>query len=270
VPTPVIPAGLSAELEQLLSQVQQIQQETGKLSPELLGRLEGLLDKLQQLPQGAQREQTFLPGLELITSQLTQLVQLGPQQPKGGQLGFLSQLFGFHLEAELLQGKTKDALASLKMSLLAMQKELGEEVKEPLRRMEMFQLCKAKLAEEQVQFLPLPFNELEEGFLLMNKPQPDEEETSDQPLQLSLSLRLSALGSLRIDLLYDKQGLNLRLACEDKEKMTYLQKHASELEDAIEAIPLQGVSFASDARVPVMQLLEQLLPDAPGILNDRV
>ena len=268
---PVFPTEISAGLETLLAEVRQAQGQTGKLSPELFGRLEGLLDKLQQLPQLAQATQPILPGLEMITSQLTQLVQQGPQQPEGGQLGLLSQLFGFHLEAELLKGKKKEALASLKMSLLSMQKELGVEGEEPLRRLEMFQLCKARLAEEQVQFLPLPFNELEEGYLLMeNLQEQDDDEAAEQPVQLSLSLRLSALGNMRVDMLYDKQGLHLRMACEDKEKMTYLQDHTVELEESIETVPLQGVSFSADAQVPAVQLLERLLPEARGMLDDRI
>lgn len=270
---PVVPppTEISVGLEKLLSQVQQAQGGTGRLSPELLGRLEGLIDKLQQFPQGAQTAQPLLPGLELMTSQLTQLTQQGVQRPEGGQLGFLSQLFGFNLETELLKGKKKEALASLKLSLLTMQKELGPQADEPLRRLEMFQLCKARLAEEQVQFLPLPFNELEEGYLFVEKQsQSDDKEGDEAATQLSLSLRLSALGNMRVDMLYDKQGLRLRVACEDNEKMGYLQEHSAALEEAIETVPLRGVSFSADAKVPARQLLERLLPEALGMLDARI
>ncbi len=267
----VIPAEVSTGLKTLLAEVQHAQGAAGKLSPELLGRLEGLLDKLQQLPQAEKGTLPVMPGLELISQQLVQLVSQGPQRPEGGQLGLLSQLFGFHLEAELLKGKQKEALNNLKASLLALQKELGEEVvKEPLQRLEMFQLCKARLAEEQVQFLPLPFNELEEGYLLMEQAEQNDDEESEPPLQLALSLRLSALGSMQVDMLYDKEGLHLRLACEDKEKMEYLQQHAAELEEAIETVPLQGVSFAADASEPARQLMARLLPEALGMLDARI
>jgi hypothetical protein len=268
-----IPAEISAELEKALVQVQQVQQQGGKISPELLGRLEGLQEKLLQLPQLkqlAQANQPLLPGLEVLTQQLNQLVSHGPRQPEGGQLGFLSQLFGFHLEAELLKGKQKEALASLKLSLLAMQQELGEAVEEPLKRLEMFQLCKARLAEDQVQFLPLPFHELEEGYLLVENSEREDEATADAPLQLSISLRLSELGNMRVDMLYDKQGLHLRMACEDKEKMEYVQEHAGELEEAIESVAVQGISFAADAQGPARQLLERLLPEALGMLDARI
>ncbi|MCK5912393.1 MAG: hypothetical protein KAG12_00840, partial [Desulfuromusa sp.] len=263
---------LSADIKQLLDQVQQSQGKKPEIAPELLGRLEGLLSRLQQLPQVAGAASVLLPGFEAITSQLSQLVTQPPSTPQGGELGLLSQLFGFHLETELLQGKKKAALASLKLSLLNLQKELGEEVKEPLRRIELFQLCKAKLAEDQVQFLPLPFSELEEGYLLAEgRSEADNDSGSgESPLQLSLSLRLSALGNVRIDLLYEKDGLHLRLAGEDRGKMRYLQSCTDELKESLQAIELQGVSFSADARLPARQLQERLLPDSAHMLDARI
>ncbi len=263
-------AELAQGVEKLTAEVQQLQTQKGGLAPELVGRLEGLLDKLQQLPQQTATA-PVLPGLELITAQLAQLIQQTTLSPKGGQLGYLSQLFGFNLEAELLNGKKKEALASLKMSLLTLHKHLADDGDEPLQRLEMLQLCKAKLADEQVQFLPLPFPELEEGYLTVERQrEQDEELDPDAPLQLSISLRLSALGNMRVDMLYENDGLHLRVACEDKQRMRYLKKHTKELEEAIESVPVQGLSFSADAQVPAQQLLERLLPETFGMLDDRV
>lgn len=264
-------AQLSAEIKQLLGQVQAATAQKQGIAPELLGRLEGLLLRLQQLPHAGGKVPVFLPGFESIVSQLELLVSQRPTTLQGGQLGLLSQLFGFHLETELLQGKTKAALASLKLSLLGLQKESGEDVTEPLRRLELFQLCKAKLAEDQVQFLPLPFNELEEGYLLADRQShTDDRAESQPPLQLSLSLRLSALGNIRVDMLYENRGLHLRLACEDRAKMAYLQTCTDELEESLQAIELQGISFSADAKLPARQLQERLLPDSCNILDARV
>jgi hypothetical protein len=269
-PLPVVPQEVSARLEQLLLQVEKLQLEKGSLPADLHGRLEGLLDKLQQLPQPVTAGTALLPGLEALSGQLTQIIQQGVMRPEGGQLGILSQLFGFHLEAELLNGKKKSALASLKMSLLTLRKELGKKGEEPLQRLELLQLCKAKLAEDQVQFLPLLFPELEEGYLFVENQRKADEQEPEPPLQLSISLRLSALGSMRIDLLYEKQGLHLRLACEDQEKMKYLQDCSAELQEAIETVPLQGVSFAADAQEPTRQLRERLLPEELGMFDARI
>lgn len=261
--------GLSVEIKELLAQVQQGQENKQGIAPELLGRLEGLLGRLQHLPHAAS---VLLPDFQMMMNQLEQLVAQRPNLPQGGQLGVLSQLFGFHLESELLQGKKKDALHSLKLSLLNLQKDLGEEVKEPLRRIELFQLCKAKLAEEQVAFLPLPFKELEEGYLLAERQShgDDGNVEGESPLQMSLSLRLSALGNLRVDMLYEKGGLHLRLACEDRAKMHYLQGCADELKESLGALKLQGVSFSADARLPARQLKERLLPDSFNMLDERL
>ncbi len=260
-----------AGLEKLLVQVQEVQIQQKGLPPALLGRLEGLLDKICQLPPASEVAFPALSGLPVIAEQLNQLVHHSNLRPEGGPLGLLSQLFGFHLETELLAGKKKAALASLKLSLLNLREELAGKAEEPLQRLELFQFCKARLAEEQVQFLPLLMAELQEGYLLVEKqPEPDDDEEGEPPLQLSLSLRLSALGNLRVDMLYEKQAVHLRLACEDTEKMHYLQAHVAGLEKTFTAVPLRGVSFAADAQVASRQLLERLVPESSGVLDDRV
>lgn len=265
------PLKLAEAIQEL---VQTVRQEAGArhgMPPELAGRLDVLLSRLQQLTAAAGQKANPLPGLDALISQLAQLTRQPLQLPPGEQLGVLAQLFGFYLERELAQGKQREALASLKLSLLDLKQQLGEEVSEPLRRLELFQLCKVRLAEEQVQFLPLPFPELEEGYLLAERQARDEaEETAQAQLKLSLSLRLSALGNLRIDLNYAEQGLQLRLACEGQEKMAYLQDNAPELKQALQAVALRELSFANDARLPAKQLQERLLPDAVNMLDARV
>ncbi len=262
---------LTSDIKHLLEQVQSKGEQGQKVGPELLGKLEGLLSQLQKFVPSPGQTQVLIPEFATLVTQLSQLVDQQPTLPQGKQLGVLSQLFGFHLEAELLSGKKKAALASLKLSLLNLQKDLGAEVEEPLRRIELLQLCKAKLAEEQVQFVPLPFNELEEGYLLAEKQNHDDtdSEKGGAPLQMSLSLRLSALGNVRIDMLYEDGGLQLRLASEDREKMAYLQGCSNELKESLQAVKLQGVSFSADAKLPAQQLQQRLLPASVNILDER-
>jgi len=206
-----------------------------------------------------------------MIGQLSQLLtqQNGPQRSL--PLGVLSQLFGFYLEAELLQGKTKDALASLKLSLLQLQSEMGEELTEPLKRLELFQLCKARFAEEQVQFMPLPFADLEEGYLLAEKRGDGQDQNGRQEVNLSLSLRLSALGNIRIDMLYcADEGLKMQVAGDGLEKKKYLEGCVDELHQSIQAVKLQTVSFSADAELPAKQLQERLLPEKNGMLDARI
>lgn len=259
---------LEGELKQLAGLVQQVQEQKTGLSPGLFGRLEGLLSRLQQ---SALNNSVAIPGFDHALGQLSQLLSQPPGVPQGGQLGLLSQLFGFYLEAELLQGKQKDALANLKQSLLSLQKELGEEVAEPLRRLELFQLCKARLGEDQVQFLPLPFSELEEGYLLAEQQENNSDTENKKGLNLSVSLRLSALGNVRIDMLYSAEhGLQMQIAGENLEKKRYLESCADELRQAVQTVTLNAVSFSADAQLPAKQLQRRLVPEMEGMLDARI
>ena len=259
---------IATEIEELFSQITQLQDKGTAVPPDLLGRLEGLRIRLLAI----EGRSFATPEVENLLSQLTQLVSQRPATLSGHQLGVLSQLFGFHLETELLEGKKKAAMASLKLCLLELQKTGdGDDVDGPLRRLELLQLCKAKLAADQVQFLPLPFSELEEGYLLSEKkPGSDEVRHDKAPLQMSLSLRLSALGNVRIDMLYDDEGLHLRLAGEDQRKMKFMQSCSEELKDSLSTVKLQGVSFSADARLPTRQLQERLLPNSQNMLDTRI
>ena len=71
-------------------------------------------------------------------------------------------------------------------------------------------------------------------------------------------------------MLYEKQGLHLRLACEDQGKMHYLQGCVDELKESLETIELQGVSFSTDAQLPARQLQERLLPGSFNMLDERL
>ena len=261
---------LNAEVQNLLKNIQQLQEQRSSLPPELLGKLEGLSTRLQLLLQNTVNAQVAIPGLETIISQIAPLLSQQTNPPAGEPLGILSQLFGLYLETELLQGKAKDALASLKLALLSLKKELGDEVSEPLRRVELFQLCKARLGEEDVHFLPLPFNELEEGYLLAEKQEETQADAEEESLNLSLSLRLSALGNVRVDMVYGEHGLQLCIAGENQEKKNYLQSAREELETAVTTVDLREISFVADAQLPAKQLQERLLPQARSMLDARI
>jgi len=257
---------VSAKIKDLLGQISQLKEKGVPVSPDLLGRLEGLELRLQAVG-GAARP---LPEVEALLGQITQLISQPAAIVSGEKLGLLSQLFGLRFETELLDGKKKAALMSLKSCLLELQQD-GDDVKDPLQRLELFQLCKAKLAENHVQFLPLPFAELEEGYLLAEKQEEDPDFGGEEPpLQMSLSLRLSALGNVRIDILYESDGLHLRLAGDGRHKMDYLKSCREELEEALQSVELKGISFSADAGLPARQLQERLLPESLNMFDARI
>ena len=243
------------------------------LSPDLLGRIEGLTRQIHQLLTRDGVAPLLQQGLQLVAVQLQQLMMTPPTPARGETLGFLAQFFGLHLERELLLGKQKQALTNLKRTLLALQQKTGEDFREPLSRIEVFQLCKARFAETQLQFLPLPLVGLSDGYLLAERRKADEQDSAKEEtdqVQLSLSLRLSGLGNLRVDLHFDPdQGLAVRLACEDQRKMEYVKKCEQELIDALTSVKLQQVHYSADARHPLGQLQQSLLPGQNTLLDTR-
>lgn len=244
------------------------------LAPDLLGRIEGLSSHIHQLLTREGIAPLLQQGLQLVAVQLQQLTMVPAIPTRGEALGFLSQFFGLHLERELLLGKQKQALANLKQTLLTLQQKSGEDLREPLNRLELFQLCKARFSESQLQFLPLPMVGLSDGYLLAGRRQTGEQDDPDrkppEEVQISLSLRLSSLGSMRVDLnLLSDQGLMVRLACEDRHKMEYLKGCEEELAGALTQLKLRQIHYSADARHPLKQLQQSLLPHQSTLLDTR-
>lgn len=245
------------------------------LAPDLLGRIEGLSGHIHQVLTREGIAPLLQQGLQLVAVQLQQLAMVPLIPARGEMLGFLSQLFGLHLERELLLGKQKQALANLKQTLLALQQKSGEDLREPLSRIELFQLCKVRLNEAQLQFLPLPMVGLSDGYLLAGHRQTEEQDEPgrkpQEEVQISLSLRLSSLGSMRVDLnLLPDQGLVVRLACEDRHKMEYLKGCEEELASVLTQMKLRQIHYSSDAQHPLKQLQQSLLPRQNTLLDTRV
>lgn len=137
-----------------------------------------------------------------------------------------------------------------------------------LQQLDLQLLCQARLAQAGLTYLPLPFPFLEQGFLLIERGSPTVPEEGS--VQLSLHLSLAALGDLRIDVLYDRQGLSLRFCCGSKESMALLAGLREELGAAPLGLPLRGVAFVTGAANPVQALIQRLFPDGEAILNTRV
>jgi hypothetical protein len=188
------------------------------------------------------------------------------------QLGLLSQLFGLNLEAELLRGKTRAALSSLKLALLGEPENKGFKGGEALHRLELFQLCQVRLAEQNQTFVPLPLAFLEEGFLLAEEDAHSDPESEAQgwTTRMSLYLRMSALGNLRIDMLIEPSGILLRVACEDQARVDFLRAMGDQLSEQLQKASVQAISFTLGAESPARELLKKILPSAKGMLDARV
>jgi len=244
-----------------------------ELSPAILSHLK---DLVEQLGVATAAKPNWPVGLHQLVQQIMGTVQPLVADPEiltqGENLGLLSQLFGLNLEASLLRERTKDALNSLKLALLGDRTELGLKGEEALHRLELFQICRARLAEQNVNFIPLPLPFLEEGYLLVDEQgnQNQKQKNKDISVHLSLHLRLSSLGNLRVDMLSEPSGLLLRVACEDQQRLNFLQSLGEQLDERLQDLNIRGVSFTTGVESPARELLKKILPSAQGILDARV
>lgn len=148
-----------------------------------------------------------------------------------------------------------------------------DRVEDALRHLELWQMCRARLAEIGVDFLPLPLSFLEQGYLLARKHQESDDgegqTAAARSCSLSLFLELEGLGPLQIDCLYQKEGLHLRFLCRDRETSAFLAAGRDELGEALGGTPLLTATFAAGAEGPAQALIQRLIPAERHIFNAR-
>jgi hypothetical protein len=186
---------------------------------------------------------------------------------------FIAKL-GLDLEASLTKGQRVDpSLKSIILETLAKldpeKTNFREQTERMLQGLELQQLCQIKLARQDMFFFPLPFDFLEQGFIIADQHKVPQGEQSEKPFVLSMHLALKGLGNLRIDFLLDAKGLYLRFACESKEKMEFSAQFKNDLQNAIQTIPLQGISFSTGADDPAAVLIAKLVDYGDSVLDTR-
>ncbi len=243
-----------------------------KLSPAVLEHMKELTVQLQvAFTERTDWPQDLQERIQQILNRLQPLIAEPEILKQEGKLGILSQLLGLKLEAELLRGRTQDALSSLKLALLSEPGELGPKGEEALHRLELFQICRVRLAEQGITFVPLPLPFLEEGFLFIDEDgHQGQKDKSSGSTQLSVHLRLSSLGNLRIDVLSDSAGMLLRLACEDHQRLDFLKSISNLLQERLQQFDIRSINFTIGAESPAQILLKKILPNAHGMLDARV
>lgn len=190
------------------------------------------------------------------------------------ELRLLARQLGLDLEKRLAKGEK--SAASLKSALLELAGKLdpssnmAERVGRLLQQLELYQLIQLKLSQNNTYILPLPFPFLDQGYMLTEKGENQEEKGKEAPTKISLHLALQNLGDLRIDFLHDSQGLYLRFACDSQEKADYLAGFQKELRETLTSVELQGVSYAADAEEPAKSLIMKLISEGDTVLDTRV
>ena len=175
----------------------------------------------------------------------------------------LSQPEGQNLLKRLAGGLEKELFAGPNRAL--------DKNSEALSHLELWQMCRARLGEIGVDFVPLPFDFLEHGYLLGRRrgnPETSDEAASDYTL--TLFLELEGLGPLQIDCLYQEQGLYLKFACRDAPTAHFLSGGREELLAALGEELLHSASFAAAAEAPSQALIRKLIPAETSLINARV
>lgn len=227
------------------------------------------------------------PEAKAMVSNLMNVLSADPNRVSGGDISRLWQDLGLNLEALLAQGRSQEAFSGFK-ALLLMQAAGGqgggagaEDASAMLEHLNLFQLCRYRLAQDNTVFLPLPFEFAEQGYLLAQKQQSrqgEEDQDAEHPADLpedssawkmNLNLKLSALGSLEILLLFEDPGLRMRVLCESKKAAATVSDAMPRLAERLTTVSLLGYSVDTGARDPVMTLLERLVPEGDHFLEAR-
>lgn len=251
-------------------------QPTGALSnpPATIGTQlqNSIFSLLQQFTSMSSQTSSSLPG-----SYVSDQSVLG--QKEGGQV--LKQMIdnlGLRFEALLAKGKSHEAAQTLKAALydIAQQfsnsKNVAEITNKILNTLELFQQVQLHFDSEKQIIVPLPLPFLEQGFLVVDKDDQEENNgTAEQKARnFSLYLSLKELGNMRIDFNNADAGINLRFNCESSEKAEFVSAHKEQLEQTITSVKLLSVLFTDKAADPASELLRKMVPEGQSILNTMI
>jgi hypothetical protein len=220
----------------------------------------------------------FSKEMQALLSALALLLHSNPGKLSGKDLSRLWDKLGLNLEALLNAGKIVEAKTNLKTMLLMHAIEIHKQggstdsVENVLDLLKLYQLCRYRLAQENLLFLPLPFYFLEQGYLLAEKKrhQDQKENNSEQLWKMTLYLKLSFLGNLQILFLFENLTLSLRILCESKEKVEIISDSLFRLGNYLSTVSLVRFSVGIGATDPLQSLVQRLAPDRNHFLKAEV
>lgn len=280
----IAPSGLdknlAAQLERILAPL--FQPTSGQKSvTETLQQVRTLLEQLptstlhaNTLPPEAgtdqSKHQTQVLGATLMQAmtQTIGMIQQHMTTPPARELALLAQVLGLNFEGRLLKGEAETARNSLKGILLQLQnkEDIPEQVRASsaklLQQLELFQLCRARLAEDGVQFLPLPFDFLQQGYALIEEhghgQQDDAEKPENKSHCVTLNLALEHLGTMNINMLFEQGKLYVRISCANPGTIALVEGSRQDLNSCLQPLGLQRLNIDAGAQDPATALLERL------------
>ncbi|MCD6527775.1 MAG: hypothetical protein J7K75_12370 [Desulfuromonas sp.] len=226
-------------------------------------------------------EQRQLVEAALSPQQWSQLEQLSSKllsnfQDSGARLLFdLARNLGLDFESLLAQDQAQQASQSLKGALLALnsQADLPEVVRESsqqlVQQLELLQLTRVRLAQEGILFLPLPFEFMEQGYVLVEQGGSGTEADAQCHL-VTLNMSLQELGPLQVNLLFEQQSLFVRILCDGESCQAVLEQSREELQQVLSPFSVRSIQITQGAEDPAVALLNRLKPEQDSVLDERV
>lgn len=198
---------------------------------------------------------------------------------QGGE--FLRRLFnrlGFNLENMLAHGQKNNAPHTLKAALLEIAhrfqgaENIAEQANKLLATLELYQLAQLQLNQEKLLIFPLPLPFLEQGYLLVEQSDKEQQQPADgyQDLSFSLHLSMSELGNITVNFLHSKDGLLIRFNLDSKEKVEFVSQFEDILKEAISSVDVISLTFSDSAGDPAAELVRRLMPGEESILDTTV
>lgn len=290
--SPSTGTNLNAQLEQILAPLIQTAPGT-KPSPEGLQQIQTQLIQLAKfnpseaapVKTGANTSGADSSHFQALAAALLQSlahtlgnIQQHMATPPPRELALLAQVLGLNFEGRLLNGEIEQARNSLKGILLNVQgkddtsAQARDNSTNLLQQLELFQLCRGRLAQEGILFLPLPYDFLQQGYALIEEygdGQGEEGEKREKNLSVNLNLALNNLGAMNIHLLFEQEKLFVRISCADPATTVLLENTRAELDTTLLPLGLQRLNIDAHGKDPAVALLERLSPDK-SVLDARV
>ncbi len=241
----------------------------------LFGSRTDLVSLVQDMVQGKEGQAEHSRALVTLLQGLIQ----GRGILDGNLLSGLDRLLGLDVEARLSLLSKDAQLDSLKMFLYHLLHRPGlnaarqNQGKHLFNYLELLQLCRVKLHQDGILFLPLPFSFLKQGFALLERRkspggEPDRED-EQKVYRINLFLQLQRLGNLEVHLLYEGIGMHVRFLCQDTSTAEYISGLTRELRNAVGALPVGGVSVGTGASEPDKALIERVLPECERFVDSK-
>ncbi|MCA1797456.1 MAG: hypothetical protein LC645_07965 [Geobacteraceae bacterium] len=283
---------LTSQTQQILSPFLQTQAGT-KPTPEGLQQLQNMLmhmakfsaspatpDTMAINPSGSETSHLHALTASVLQSLAQTLgnIQQHIATPPPRELALLAQILGLNFEGRLLNGEVEQARNSLKGMLLQLkgQEDTSAQVRENstnlLQQLELFQLCRGRLAQDGILFLPLPYDFLQQGYALIEEygdKEGTEGEEKGKNLSVTLNLALKNLGAINIHMLFEQEKLFVRISCAEPQTTALVENTRTELDTILLPLGLQRLNIDANGKDPAVALLGRLSPDK-SVLDARV